>query len=198
MQDDAPTILVVDDQPEIRALIAQLMRREGYRIVECENGRQALESILRQRPDLVISDIMMPALDGFGLVSEVRRKPDLADLPILLISAKETSDDVLSGLVLGANDYLIKPFDLDVLLAKIRLQLALQHRHRSERLRVRRMEEALRAVEEEVESLVRGLTFLAEERPAEAHECLLRVKGRLEDILAQVAESGPPQSHSQI
>jgi CheY-like chemotaxis protein len=110
----APTILVADDEPEVRSLILALLEDEGYRVVVAANGRAALEAVERRRPDLILMDIMMPMMDGREAVRRLRARPELASVPIILMSAV-TSD----ALQPGVQAFVPKPFDLDYLLGAI-------------------------------------------------------------------------------
>ena len=114
-------ILLVEDEPTISDLLAYNLRREGYEVVQELNGRTGLETALRQSFDLVLMDIMLPGLDGLAASREiVRRKPDL---PIIILTARSEREMVLEGFELGADDYITKPFDLEVLLARIQARL---------------------------------------------------------------------------
>jgi len=113
-------ILVVDDDPPSVKMTAFLLREEGYEVLTAEDGRQALELIEQEEPDLVILDVMMPHVDGLEVCRRVRQR---RSVPIIILSAKgETSDRVL-GLDLGADDYLAKPFEPTELLARVKALL---------------------------------------------------------------------------
>jgi len=110
-------ILVVDDDAPSVKMISFLMREEGYEVTSTDNGLAALESIQREPPDLVILDVMMPHLDGFEVCRRIRQK---MDVPIIFLSAKGETADKVTGLQLGADDYLAKPFEPAELLARVK------------------------------------------------------------------------------
>ena len=108
-------ILVVDDEPAIRSFLVELLEAEGYRTASAPNGRIAVELAARERPDLVLSDVMMPELDGPGMVRSLRAAPDLAEVPIVLMSAANGTVPLDPSITA----FLPKPFDLDDLLAVV-------------------------------------------------------------------------------
>ena len=122
--DDKPAkILVVDDVPDNRDILTRRLARRGFEIVEAGNGTEALDVLSREDIDLVLLDIMMPDIEGTEIVREIRKTRSQTDLPIIMVSAKTLSEDVAESLELGANDYVIKPVDFTVALARIRAQL---------------------------------------------------------------------------
>lgn len=121
----AAVILIVDDSAALRDYVRLLLRRD-YRVIEAENGREGLDVILREQPDLVLADVMMPEMDGCEMLAEVRRRPELRGLPVLLLSAVADDDLRVTCLQLGANDYLIKPAHAGELQARIAVHLALK------------------------------------------------------------------------
>ncbi len=116
-------ILVVDDDPEIRSFLKRGLAYEGYTVDVAEDGQQALERALQTAPDLVILDVMMPGLSGLEVAKRLRAG---GDVPILLLTARGATADKVAGLDAGADDYLVKPFALDELLARVRAQLRRQ------------------------------------------------------------------------
>jgi DNA-binding response OmpR family regulator len=114
-------ILLVEDDATISDLVAYNLRRAGYDVVQEHNGRTGLEAALTQRVDLVLMDLMLPGLDGMAASREiVRRKPAL---PIIMLTARGERETMLEGFELGADDYIVKPFDIDLLLARIQARL---------------------------------------------------------------------------
>lgn len=113
-------ILVVDDDPEILSLLRRGLTYEGYVVEEASDGKEALAKALQWSPDLVVLDVMMPGLDGLEVCDRLRQADDV---PILMLSAKRTVSDRVLGLERGADDYLIKPFAFDELLARVRALL---------------------------------------------------------------------------
>jgi len=106
-----PHILAVDDEPNIVRLMQVNLERRGYRVETASNGAQALAKIKVNRPDLVVSDVMMPEMDGFELLANIRRDPALADLPVIMLTAKTADRDIMQGYQTGADMYLTKPFN---------------------------------------------------------------------------------------
>ena len=102
-------ILVIEDEPEMRRNITALLRYHEYEPVAAENGREGLEAARRQNPDLILCDVMMPELDGFGVLRELQADEKLARIPFIFLTAKGEKDDLRSGMNLGADDYLTKP-----------------------------------------------------------------------------------------
>ena len=107
-------ILVVDDDEEIRKFIREELARD-YHVWECINGKEALATILKKKPDIVISDVIMPEMDGITLVSKIRQNININDIPIVLLTGKSSDEDTLEGLSIGADTYLTKPFNIDIL-----------------------------------------------------------------------------------
>jgi DNA-binding response OmpR family regulator len=114
------TVLIADDEPNILISLEYLMKREGYRVVVAHDGQEACELIERERPDLVLLDVMMPKKTGFDVCHEVRANEAFKTMPILLLTAKGRDTDVAKGLALGANDYMTKPFSTKELAQKVR------------------------------------------------------------------------------
>jgi two-component system phosphate regulon response regulator PhoB len=103
-------ILVVEDERDIAALVAYHLTKEGYRVRTTEGGNEALEAVGAERPDLVVLDLMLPGFSGYEVLSEMRRRPELAEVPIIVLTARREESDRIKGLELGADDYLTKPF----------------------------------------------------------------------------------------
>jgi signal transduction histidine kinase/DNA-binding response OmpR family regulator len=118
-------VLVADDNGDMRHYVKRLLRSAGYRVETAANGEEALAAIRAAKPDLILSDVMMPTLDGFGLLREVRGDPQLRDIPVLLLSARAGDEAKVEGIRSGADDYLTKPFSARELLARIDANLRL-------------------------------------------------------------------------
>ena len=110
-------ILVIDDEPHIRRLVQVNLERAGFTVEEASDGREGLQCIRENCPDMVISDVMMPHMDGLALLKEVRACPELRDLPFILLTAKASDADVFWGWSHGTDMYLTKPFSPAELLA---------------------------------------------------------------------------------
>ena len=117
-------ILIADDEPNILISLEYLMKREGYSVSVARDGAAALETLRRERPTLVLLDVMMPTKTGFEVCQEVRADDELKDTLILMLTAKGRDTDVAKGLALGANDYITKPFSTKELVQKVRELLA--------------------------------------------------------------------------
>ncbi len=118
------TVLVADDEPNIVISLEFLMKREGYRVLVARNGIEALDSIRRDKPDLVLLDVMMPGRTGFEVCQAVRADEALAGVKILMLSAKGRDTDIAQGLGLGADGYMTKPFATRELAERVRTMLA--------------------------------------------------------------------------
>src|SRR6185369_6697587 len=114
-------ILVVEDELPMRTALADVLSEEGYRVLTADNGELGLERALADKPDLILLDIMMPQLDGYAVCTELRRLQN--PVPILMLTAKGQVEDRVKGLDVGADDYLVKPFSTEELLARVRAML---------------------------------------------------------------------------
>ena len=110
-------ILVVEDNLEMATLLCDFLEADGYSVIHCADGESALTAFEKDGARLVILDVMLPGLDGFAVCRKIREN---ANTPIIIVSAKIEKDDKLNGLILGADDYIEKPYDIDILLAKIK------------------------------------------------------------------------------
>lgn len=113
-------ILVADDEDRIRKLVSDFLVREGYEILEAADGLQTLKIAEECTPDLIILDVMMPELDGWQVLSQIRKT---SDIPVILLTAKSTESDQLGGFRLGADDYVTKPFSPTLLVARVQALL---------------------------------------------------------------------------
>lgn len=103
-------VLVVDDEPDITALVAYHLARAGYRVSTASSGSEALKAARSERPDIVVLDLMLPGLSGFDVLQELRRLDDTRDVGVILLTSRRDESDRIKGLTLGADDYLTKPF----------------------------------------------------------------------------------------
>jgi DNA-binding response OmpR family regulator len=114
-------ILIIEDETPMRTALADLLAGEGYRPLTAADGESGLARALAEKPDLILLDVMMPKLDGFAVCAELRRLAN--DMPVLMLTAKGQIEDRVTGLDAGADDYLVKPFSTEELLARVRALL---------------------------------------------------------------------------
>jgi two-component system phosphate regulon response regulator PhoB len=117
------SILIVEDEKDIRELLAYHLGREGFAVVEADNGVAALKLANMKRPDLVLLDLMLPDMDGLSVCKQMQRNPSTADIPVIMLTAKGEEVDRVVGLELGAADYVVKPFSLREVALRIRAVL---------------------------------------------------------------------------
>ena len=120
-------ILVVEDEAAIREKLMTVLGFEGFETFGAGDGRSGVELARRERPDLIVCDIMMPDLNGYGALRELRADPDTAAIPIIFLTAAASRADMRKGMELGADDYITKPYTVEELLAAVRTRLARQH-----------------------------------------------------------------------
>ena len=114
-------VLCAEDESEIRETIAEILRDEGFEVFEAKNGKEAFEMYVAHKPNVVISDIMMPEVDGYALLKLVRESRDKNNnVPFIFLSALGQKENIVKGVNLSANDYLVKPIDFEILIAKVR------------------------------------------------------------------------------
>jgi DNA-binding response OmpR family regulator len=121
--DSAPTILVADDEEDLRELVTYRLTRSGYQVIGAGDGLEALELAAERTPDLMVLDVMMPKLDGYELTRRVRAEATLRSIPVILLTARSQESDIDRGFEVGADDYLKKPFNPDELVARVRAVL---------------------------------------------------------------------------
>ena len=175
--DDLPgaRILVADDNSDMRAYLVRLLSAQGWQADTVPDGQAALEAITRNPPDLLLTDVMMPRLDGFGLVRALRREPATEALPVVMLSARAGQEAGVEGLQVGADDYVVKPFTAAELVARVRttLRLARVRSAHTRQLRVladtaaviasgRALEEAFQAATAQARALLGGVRAVTE------------------------------------
>ncbi len=120
------TILVIDDHRDIRENIAEILSLDGYKSLQAEDGRRGVEQAILHKPDLIVCDIMMPELDGYGVLHLLKKNPETQDIPFVFLTAKAERSDFRKGMDMGADDYITKPFDDFELLSAIDTRLKKQ------------------------------------------------------------------------
>jgi diguanylate cyclase (GGDEF)-like protein len=153
-----PSILVAEDSGVVRAVLRQHLEAQGYSVIEAEDGDAALHECRSRAPDAVLLDIEMPGLDGYQVLAALKADPDLAELPVVFLTGRTSTEDVVEGLRLGAHDYLKKPFEASELIARV-----------SAAVRVKTLQDELRKRNVELSLLSRtdALTSLANRRHIE-------------------------------
>ncbi|NBC95302.1 MAG: response regulator [Deinococcus-Thermus bacterium] len=124
---DRARVLVVEDEPDQQELLRFNLSRDGYDVACANDGREAMDMIRNQAPDLVVLDLMLPGMDGLEVCKQIRRESEMAHLPIVMLTAKAEDSDVVTGLELGADDYVTKPYSPRVLLARVKAVLRGRH-----------------------------------------------------------------------
>ncbi len=121
-------ILIIEDEEDIRELVRYNLEREGFSVSEAESGEEGLKKISKKRPDLILLDLMLPGKDGMQICRELRQDVDARSIPIIMMTARGEESDIVAGLELGAEDYIVKPFSPKVLMARVK---AVLRRHAS-------------------------------------------------------------------
>ena len=111
----APTVLVVEDFEDNRFMMRRLLETSGYHVIEAVNGQEAVEAATRERPDLILMDLSLPMLDGLSATRRIREQDGLSRVPIVAVSAHDTTDFHADALAAGCNEYVTKPIDFDQL-----------------------------------------------------------------------------------
>jgi diguanylate cyclase (GGDEF)-like protein len=176
----SPRLLIVDDVAENRAILARRFQRQAYHITEAEDGFRALELIASQSFDLVLLDVMMPGMDGFEVLKRIREQHGPASLPVIMVTALAQNEDIVKGLKLGANDYVTKPVDFAVALARTETQISRKHAQEE-------VQRANLALQEANENL--------ERRVAERTKELLQANERLKSEIDQRERSEATIQH---
>ena len=122
LRESKKTIMVVDDNQDLVEIVRLTLESKGFKVRCAYNGQELLDSLERQKPDLILLDIMMPEMDGLEVFTRIKGNPDTASIPVILLSAKALEEDVRIGYKLGADEYITKPFTRTQLMTSI-------HRH---------------------------------------------------------------------
>lgn len=118
-----PQILIVEDEDDIRELVRYNLEREHFSVSEASSGEAGLKTALQKRPDLILLDLMLPGKDGLQICRELKQNPSVQDVPVVMMTAKGEESDIVTGLELGAEDYVVKPFSPKVLVARVKAVL---------------------------------------------------------------------------
>ena len=125
-------LLLIDDDPNLILLVKDYLEFRGYEVITAENGREALEVLEQEIPDMIICDVMMPEMDGYAFVNQVRQEERTSWIPILFLSPKGQSGDKIKGLNIGADVYMVKPFEPEELVAQVEASLKQAFRQRQQ------------------------------------------------------------------
>ncbi len=117
------TVLIIEDEPDIRSAVVETLQDAGYTVLDAENGRVGVALAVAEQPDLIVCDVSMPELDGYGVLAELRQYPQTATVPFIFVSARGDRRDVRAGMNLGADDYITKPFTPEELLEAVQARL---------------------------------------------------------------------------
>src|ERR1700691_1505802 len=115
-------IVLIEDDTDLLALLKYNLEKEGFTLVESQTGKGAVDLCRRERPDLILLDVMLPDSDGLDICKGIRAHPELAHIPVIFLTARVSETDRIVGLELGANDYIVKPFFVRELIARIKIQ----------------------------------------------------------------------------
>ncbi|MCP4257582.1 MAG: response regulator [Planctomycetes bacterium] len=140
MNENSSKLLVVDDNEMNRDMLSRRLSRRNHTVKTAENGQQALDLIDKESFDVILLDIMMPGISGIEVLKIIRQFYSASELPVIMVTAKGDSDDVVTALKLGANDYVIKPLDLPVVLARVQTQLEASCSHKTLKKRTKELE----------------------------------------------------------
>jgi DNA-binding response OmpR family regulator len=121
------TILVVDDEVRVRDMLLELLAPEGYKIITADDGKEAMDIVLKSKPDLILLDIRMPRLDGITFCKALRLDREARTIPVIIVTAFNTRDRLEEAMAAGADDFIGKPFDVTELKIRIRAMLKLKH-----------------------------------------------------------------------
>lgn len=116
-------VLIVDDEPDILSLLSLHLKLNNYQVFQASNGKKGIETAQLEKPDIIVLDVMMPEMDGFEVAKALKDNPETANTPLIFLTARTQTEDKIKGLMVGADDYLIKPFDFEELQLRIRRSL---------------------------------------------------------------------------
>jgi len=112
-------VLVIDDEPDVRWLIRMSLERAGHEVIDAEDGLRGIALAMKQRPEIIVLDLMMPVMDGYGVLAELAKDPRTAEVPVVVLSARAIPDEAERAVGAGASRFLEKPFDPDLLASEL-------------------------------------------------------------------------------
>lgn len=145
---EKPLVLIVDDVPKNLQVLGNILRKQEYNIAAATSGKQALDLVENIHPDLILLDIMMPDLDGFEVCEKLKGSTKSKDIPVIFLTAKTGTDDIVKGFEVGAVDYLTKPFNSAELLARAHTHIELKKARDKERELILKLKDALKKVKQ--------------------------------------------------
>lgn len=116
-------VLIIDDEPDILSLLSLHLKLNNYKVFQASNGKKGIETAQLERPDIIVLDVMMPEMDGFEVARALKDNPETSNTPLIFLTARTQTEDKVKGLMVGADDYLIKPFDFEELQLRIKRSL---------------------------------------------------------------------------
>lgn len=193
-------VMIVDDDPNIGLLVEMTLRKKGnFEIVNCSSGEMALEEIAKDKPDIVLLDIMMPGMDGYEVCKAIKSSPDTKFISVIILSARREMGDKVKGMDLGADDYIVKPFDPDELLSRVRARLRIQELEK-ELIDKKQLETVLSmavTLQHEINNPLAGIMGNGEIlkdwkslHPKEVDECVAAISGqaiRIRDLVQKLS-----------
>ncbi|MDQ8195035.1 hybrid sensor histidine kinase/response regulator [Coraliomargarita sp. SDUM461004] len=172
----ARKVLIVDDEPQNLKLVGEILRRANISFILALNGREALEAVLTEQPDLILLDVMMPELDGFDVCAKLKSLPETASIPVIFLSAASSPAEIVSGFTAGAVDYIKKPFVREELLARVFTHLNLSATQKKIKAEAEAKAELLARLAHDIKNpsgAIKGLTqYIAEELKSSQYENL--------------------------
>jgi len=154
---EQPLILTVDDTRDNLDILRVRLEAQGYAVADAADGEEGLAKAREIKPDLILLDIMMPKLDGIQVVRRLKEDPELRGIPVILVTAKAETKDVVAGLDAGGDDYLTKPFEHAALLARVRSMLRQKHLNDTVREQARKLADWNAALEDRVSAQVKEI-----------------------------------------
>ncbi|MCK4464557.1 MAG: response regulator, partial [Bacteroidales bacterium] len=153
-------VLIVDDTPKNIQVIGSILMEQKYRISVAKNGREALKVVKDVKPDIILLDIMMPELDGFETCKQLKESPETRDIPVIFLTAKIETEDIVKAFELGAVDYVIKPFNAKELLVRVNTHLDLKYAHEKIKKSEQELQKVNKAIKSQRDELARTLENL--------------------------------------
>ena len=126
MKDNQPYLLIVDDEPKNLQVLGTILKKKSHIIAVATNGQQALDMVIKRKPDLILLDVMMPGLNGYETCARLKENSETRDIPVIFLTAKYQPEDIVKGFETGAVDYVTKPFNTAELLARIKTHIELK------------------------------------------------------------------------